>query len=987
MSSSTLPEPSHASHPGFQWLRTETIESLRIQVSEYRHKATGALHYHLAADNDENVFMVALRTIPTDSTGVAHILEHTALCGSEKYPVRDPFFMMIRRSLNTFMNAMTSSDWTAYPFASKNRKDFDNLLAVYLDAVFFSKLDPLDFAQEGHRLEFADPQNPDSELVRKGVVYNEMKGAMSSATSVLWDQVTHHLFPTTTYHFNSGGDPEAIPQLTYSQLKAFYDTHYHPSNAVFMTYGNIPASDLQQAFHDKALHRFQPLDHEISVPDEQRYSAPLQVDTTYSHEPDEDETIESAVENKTHIVLGWLLGHSTDLESQLKAHLMNDVLLDNSAAPLRKLLETGNLGAAPSPLCGLEDSNREMAFMCGIEGTSPTKADELEQKVLAVLQEVAQNGVPQARLDAALHQLELSQREIGGDHYPYGLQLMMSAISSAIHRGDPVKLLNLDPVLEKLRADIRQPGFIQTLVQDWLLDNPHRIRIVMQPDAGLESRREARLKEQLAQVKAALSASQKQQLVEQAAALQARQQREEDESLLPKVGLEDVPAQTPMPPCKLRPAQSGTQHLYAQGTNGLVYQQVFFDLPHLDENQLQLLPLYSHFVGELGAGSDDYLSIQERMTAVTGGIHGFSLMRGLIHDEQAVKGLMGYSGKALKRNANALADLMHQIISQPRFDEQDRLKELVAQKRARVEQSITGQGHALAMVAASSGMNPAARIAHQVGGLAGIKAIKQLDQELGNKDKAVAFSARLDSLARQLQTGQRQFLVVAEQDATDACARHLDSLWQPQAGLPTYQPLALGEVRQQVRQAWLTNTQVNFCAKAYPTAPSDHPDAAVLAVLGGFLRNGFLHRAIREQGGAYGGGASQESNIAAFRFYSYRDPRLGETLQDFDASIDWLLGRDHGYQPLEEAILGVIGALDKPASPAGEAKQAFQSRYFGRDDAFQKRFRERVLATRIADLKRVAETWLKPENASVAVISHKGAWDQAGLRHFEQFQI
>ena len=986
MSSFIHPEQQKLCHSSFEWLRTESIESLHILVSEYRHKTTGAMHYHLASDNDENVFMVALRTVPTDSTGVAHILEHTALCGSEKYPVRDPFFMMIRRSLNTFMNAMTSSDWTAYPFASKNRKDFDNLLQVYLDAVFFSRLDPLDFAQEGHRLEFAEPSNPDSELVYKGVVYNEMKGAMSSATSVLWDQLTRYLFPTTTYHFNSGGDPETIPDLSYEELKAFYDTHYHPSNAVFMTYGNIPANELQQAIHEQALFRFQKLDRHIEVPDEKRYSAPLKVETAYSHQPEDDETPESAISQKTHIVLGWLLGDSTDLESQLKAHLMSDVLLDNSAAPLRKLLETGNLGAAPSPLCGLEDSNREMTFMCGIEGSSPAKAAELEQKVLDVLRDVAENGVPQAKLEAALHQLELSQREIGGDHYPYGLQLMMAAVSSAIHRGDPVKLLNLDPVLKKLHDDIKQPGFIQQLVQDWLLDNPHRVQVVMKPDDQLEQRRDQRLKQHLAKVKSALDAQQKQQLVEQAAALQERQQREENESLLPKVGLDDVPPQTPMPPFTTLNLASGQHSLYARGTNGLVYQQVFYQLPTLTDEQLQLMPMFGHFVGELGAGSDDYLTIQERMTAVTGGISGFSVMRGLIDNEQAVKGLLGFSGKALTRNSNALADLMHQIIEQPRFDEKDRMRELVAQFRARLDQSITGQGHALAMVAASSGMNPAARISHQVGGLAGIRAIKQLDHALNDSAKLDDLAQQLDALAHLVKTGKREFLVVAEQDATEAGARYLDSIWQPQSQ-GDFQALALAEVRSQIKQAWLTNTQVNFCAKAYPTVPSDHPDAPVLTVLGGFLRNGYLHRAIREQGGAYGGGASQESNIAAFRFFSYRDPRLTDTLQDFDAAVEWLLGRDHGYQPLEEAILGVIGALDKPASPAGEAKQAFQSRWFGRDDDFQKRFRERVLSTTVDELKRVAHTYLQPERASAAVISHKPAWEAAKLADFELHQV
>ena len=204
------------------------ISSLNITMEEYVHSVTGAKHFHLSSENTENVFLVAFRTVPMDSSGVAHILEHTALCGSKKFPVRDPFFMMIRRSLNTFMNAFTSSDWTAYPFASKNKKDFNNLLTVYLDAAFFSRLHELDFAQEGHRLEFAEPENPNSELQYKGVVFNEMKGAMSSTNSILWQTISKYVFPTTTYHFNSGGEPDHIPDLSYQELLDFYKSHYHP---------------------------------------------------------------------------------------------------------------------------------------------------------------------------------------------------------------------------------------------------------------------------------------------------------------------------------------------------------------------------------------------------------------------------------------------------------------------------------------------------------------------------------------------------------------------------------------------------------------------------------------------------------------------------------------------------------------------------------------------------------------------------------------
>ncbi|MDH3935286.1 MAG: insulinase family protein, partial [Gammaproteobacteria bacterium] len=471
-------------HPAFEWKRSERIESLNLVVEEYRHTKTGALYYHLAADNPENVFLVALRTVPKDSTGVAHILEHTALCGSERYPVRDPFFMMIRRSLNTFMNAFTSSDWTAYPFASQNRKDFNNLLDVYLDAVFFSRLHELDFSQEGHRVEFAEADNPDSDLLFKGVVFNEMKGAMSSPSSILWQTLTRYLFPTTTYHYNSGGDPEHIPDLSYRELKEFYQTHYHPSNAVFMTYGDIPAIEHQQRIHDQALSRFEHLDVQIDVADEKRYHAPLRVQENYPYdEPGE-------VGDKTHIVVGWLLGPSINLKEQLEAHLLEGILLDDGASPLRYALETTDLGSAPSPLCGLEASNREMSFVCGLEGSRPENADALEKLVLDVLHKVADEGVPTERVEAVLHQLELSQREVSGDGYPYGLQLILEGLSSAVHRGDPVALLNLDPVLEELRELIRDPDYVRDLVRTRLLENSHRVRLTMVPDTELSARRE-----------------------------------------------------------------------------------------------------------------------------------------------------------------------------------------------------------------------------------------------------------------------------------------------------------------------------------------------------------------------------------------------------------------------------------------------------------------------------------------------------------------
>lgn len=968
-------------HPAFEFVRAVPIESLRLTVEEYRHRRTGAAHYHLAADNPENVFLVALRTVPMDSTGVAHILEHTALCGSERFPVRDPFFMMIRRSLNTFINAFTSSDWTAYPFASQNRKDFSNLLEVYLDAVFFSRLHELDFAQEGHRIEFEQPDNPDSPLVYKGVVFNEMKGAMSSPTSALWQALTRELFPTTTYHYNSGGEPEDIPNLGYEQLRAFYRVHYHPSNAVFMTYGDIPAYEHHEQFETRALSRFERLDRIIEVTDEQRLAAPKAVEDVYALDD------EAGAENgKTHIVLGWLLGQSTNAMDLMKAHLMSSVLLDNGASPLRHALETTDLGAAPSPLCGMEESNREMAFMCGLEGSTPENAEAFERLALGVLADVARDGVPQDRVEAVLHQLELSQREIKGDGYPFGLQLILEALPPAVHRGDPVSLLDLDPVLNALREAIKDPAFIKDMVREQLLDNPHRVRLILKPDAELALRREAAEKARLARIKASLHPGDAQRIVAQAEALTKRQAQEDDPEILPKVGLDDVPAELAIPEGVSLQSGGSPVAWFARGTNGIVYEQIVIDLPALDDDLVEVLPYYTRCLTELGSGGRDYMETQALQDAVTGGIHASTSLRGAIDDVQSLGGHFVLSGKALARNRQELTGLMHETLETARFDEADRIRELIAQDRARAEQSITGNGHSLAMLAASSGMSPAAALNHRLRGLAGVSSLKKLDDGLDEPASRDGLVDRFRRIHERMINAPRQYLLVADEEQRQPL---LDTL-AAQPGTITgagHVPFAQPAVRASVHQLWTTSTQVNFCAKAYPTVPAGHADAAALVVLGGFLRNGYLHRAIREQGGAYGGGAGQESDIAAFRFYSYRDPRMTETLADFDRAIDWLLSGRHEWRQVEESILGVIGSIDKPGSPAGDAMKAFHNGLYGRTPAQRRAFRERVLAVTLDDLRRVGETYLRPESASIAIITSQRHQDAAASLGLDAYHV
>ena len=949
------------SHSAFRFLQSRVVEALNIEVAEYEHIATGARHYHIASDHDENVFLVAFRTVPQDSRGVAHILEHTALCGSERYPVRDPFFMMTRRSLNTFMNAFTSSDWTAYPFASQNRKDYFNLLDVYLDAAFFSRLDPLDFAQEGHRVEFADPGNPDSELVYKGVVYNEMKGAMSSPVSTLWQTLTRHLFPTTTYHHNSGGEPDCIPDLTYNDLLTFYRSHYHPSNAVFMTFGNLPVAELQQRFEDNALSRFERRDEVIAVDDEKRYFAPVKVEEAYSLSQDD-------LSQATHHVLGWLLPRSIDLDHLMQAHLLSRVLLDNSSSPLRAVLESTELGSAPSPLCGLEDSNREMSFMCGLEGSEPAHADAFEALMLETLEAVAKDGVPLDMVEAQLHQLELSQREITGDGYPFGLQLILASMPAAIHRGHPIDVLDIDPALEKLREQIKDPDFIPGLIRRWLLDNPHRVRLTLRPDAELADRREAAEAARLAQIKADLSDEETQAIVERADALEARQQQVDDDSILPCVTLEDVPAELNLPTASELASGPANTTWFNAGTNGLVYQQVIIDLPDLSEAQQALLPLYTYCLTELGCGERDYRANQAYQSQITGGLHAYTSLRGGVGDEQQVSAYLVMSGKALSVNSEKLTALMAATLDAARFDEQGRIREIIAQQRARREQSITGSGHALAMMAASAGFAPVAQFSHRTRGLEGVRRIKALDKQVQQADALSALANELEALHVEIKQAPRRFLLVAEEEHQQAMLAQLSQYWGDQVG-EGFLPLALPSTREPVKQLWLTNTQVNFCACAFPTVSTGHADAAALTVLGDFLRNGYLHRAIREKGGAYGAGAGQDNGDAIFRFFSYRDPRVEGTLDDFRQAVDWLAECEDEQQRLQEAVLGVVSSMDKPGSPAGEAKSTYHSTLFGRTPEVRKAFRQQVLAVTLDDLKRVATTYLQPEHASVAVVT------------------
>ncbi|MCL6232587.1 insulinase family protein [Acinetobacter amyesii] len=964
---------SQTVHPAFQLIRQHHVEALDILVSEYKHKVTGAVHYHLATNHDENVFLVAFRTQPMDSKGEAHILEHTALCGSEKFPVRDPFFLMIRRSLNTFMNAFTAADWTAYPFATQNKKDFQNLLEVYMDAAFAANLNPLDFAQEGIRIELEN-----GEAVYKGVVFNEMKGAMSSPSDQLYHQLAHHLFPETTYHYNSGGDPKDIPDLSYEELVSFYKSHYHPSNAVFMTFGNEPAYNLQEQFETLALSKFEKGQTLYSKP-ERRLTAPVTVTETYAVDAED-------LKDKTYHVLSWLLPEASNIKLRLGMRLVEGVLLEDSASPLRHYLETCGYAQSTGPFMGVDDSNYEMTFYCAIQGSNPEHAENFKNGVFKVLEDVAAKPVDPALVEAILHQIELHQREINGDGTPYGLSLILNGLSSAIHHSDPVDVWDVDTAIEQVKEELKDPMWLSNLIKTYLLDNQHRVQLTLVPDAEKNALEAAAEKARLKEIVANLTEAQKAEIIAQTEALNIRQDTPDDLNLLPKVGLEDIPAQLQIVQGQLREIISNgldtPLNLYHAGTNGLYYQQVLIQIPD-EVVQSPYFNLLSILMGEVGAGEYDYLELQQLQTAVSGGLGMGASLRSKVDDKGQISAWLTLTTKSLVNNLEAIR-LLKLAFEQLRFDEKNRIVELLQQRKARWHSRVSGSGHSYAMQIAGRQHSALALRDYHNTGLGALNWLSELVSKIEQDD--TAYNALIDELKlthNRLLKAPKQFLVVCEEHHSDRLVEEVQTIWDKVA--IDDNPHALTQVNfadSNNDEAWLIQANVQFCASAYPAVEVSHPDAAPLMILAAYLRNGFLHSAIREKGGAYGGGASYDGNACSFRFYSYRDPRLAETFKDFDASVQWLLNAEQQPHQLEEAILGLIASMDKPGSPAGEAITACYALLHKRTPAFRQMLRERLLSVTLEDLKRVAVAYLveqQPTKAVVAPVAKRDALVELGF--------
>ena len=957
---------------GFVVTGVTPLPELNLTLIELRHERLGSRMVHLACEDDNNLFGVGFRTTPDDSSGVAHILEHTVLCGSQRYPVRDPFFTMLKRSLNTFMNALTSSDWTLYPFSSQNHKDFYNLMGIYLDATFFPLLRERDFRQEGHRLEFAEAADANSALTFKGVVYNEMKGAMADPGSLLHRRLTKALFPTTTYGCNSGGEPEAILDLTHEQLVDFHRTYYHPANAYFFSYGNLPLEDHLAMIEEQALQRFEPLAVDTAVPDEVRFSAPQRVTEGFPIAAGE------SVSQRSMVQVAWLTCPLADSFENLALSLLSQLLLGNPAAPLYKALIESGLGQNLAPGTGYHDDQRETYLAAGLQGTDPEQLDAIEGLVLKTLQQAAETGFSAEQIEAAIHQLELSHREVVGDQYPYALLLLMRMFGPWLHNDDPVSPLLLDANLTRLRQELAAGPFFQNLICSQLLDNPHRVTLLLQPDDQLQEQQEEALNKRLQDRSAQLSEADRQELVRLAKELQQAQEDEEDLSCLPTLELSDVPATERTVSCQEEQLVGCPLYRFPQPTNGIGYFTTSLVMSDLPADLVPLVPLFGTLLPKIGAAGHSYLQMAERISASTGGIQACGTV---ICDPNSLEDFQlafEVRSKALLRNQQAMFEILADLFTSPDFSDLQRLHTVINQLSVSLENGVPGSGHSYAARSAGAALSSCGRLREEWGGLHLVRAVKKLAAQ--QPEQLAEFAGNMQRLAKLVLCRSRlRCSVTAEQQAFAAIDVPLQAFLAsiPTGDDPTGKPaeLAIGEAA----VGWAAAVPVSYVARVFPTVPLIHDDAAGLLVLAKLLRACYLHREVREKGGAYGGMATYDAQLGLFSMLSYRDPHLLRTLQVYRDATEWAAAGSFSDEDIREAILAVFGNLDRPVSPAGKGQRGFGYRLQGLSAASRQALRQGILAVDRATLKRLADNYLLSgwDASAVGVVSAEGLLQEA----------
>jgi presequence protease len=927
---------------GFELLKEREIPEINSVARFYRHVATGAELLSLVNDDENKVFGITFRTPPTDSTGVAHIMEHSVLCGSRKYPVKEPFVELMKGSLNTFLNAFTFPDKTCYPIASQNLADFYNLIDVYLDAVFYPNISPYTLQQEGWHYEL---EAPDGEINFKGVVFNEMKGAYTTPENVLDEQSQQSLFPDTIYSVDSGGDPEVIPDLTYGAFKKFHESYYHPSNARIFFYGDDDPEERLRRIQEY-LEDYQQIPVQSQVPLQPHFTEPRRVLRPYDSGESDGEDSNQA---KAMLTVNWLLPEAGDGVHSLNLTILNEVLIGTPASPLRRVLIESGLGEDLTGR-GMETGMRQMFFSTGLKGVEVANTEKVEQLILDTLKDLAEKGIDPATVEAALNTVEFHLRENNTGSFPRGLALMLRALDAWLYEKDPTDFISYESQLAALKASLKNdPRYFEGMIREAFLQNPHRTTVTLVPDDQLGKQRAARERERLAKARAGMTPEQLQTVIEDTRELKRRQEAPDSpESLatIPTLQRADLEPKSKNIPIEVL-SLGDTRVLYHDlATSGILYMDLGFNLHVLPSEWLPYIPLFSRALLETGTKREDFIQLTQHIGRATGGIHPTTFTSAKQGQPEGCAWLFLRS-KSMVPQVGELLSILKDVLSSAQLNNQERIRQMVFEEKAGLESGLPSAGHRVVNARLRALFSQADWAAEQMSGVSYLYFLRRLSERLESDWAGVLQT--LEAIRDTLFHKDNLICNITLDGANWGKVRpqlneFLTGFSTRNAAAPAWTHTAGSTVEGLVIPA-----QINFVGKGTNLYASGYQLHGSALVIPQYLRNTWLWDKVRVQGGAYGGFSLFDRQSGVFTFLSYRDPNLLNTLEIYDRSSEFLSGLQLSDAELTKAIIGAIGDLDVYQLPDAKGYTSMVRYLLEISDEERQRMRDEVLATTQAD--------------------------------------
>ncbi|CAD7700528.1 unnamed protein product [Ostreobium quekettii] len=959
------PPPKEAH--GFELVSDEFVKEYDSQVLTYRHKKTGAEVLSLVNDDENKTFSVVFRTPVTASTGIPHILEHSVLCGSRKYPVKEPFVELLKGSLFTFLNAMTAPDRTYYPVASCNLQDYYNLMDIYLDAVFFPRCikDPLVFQQEGWHHELEKEEDP---LTYKGVVFNEMKGVYSSPDQTHGRRVMQVLFPDNNYQHDSGGDPKVIPNLTYKEFQDFHAAYYHPSNSRIWFSGDDPPVERLRIL-DEYLRKFERREVDSSVTPQALMTAPKRIVERFAA---------GEKDQKAFVSVNWVLSDSLfDTETQIAFRVLDYLMLGTPAAPLYKALMDSGLGEALIGH-GLDTDMKQPFFSVGLKGVATTDGDKVEKVVNDELLRLSKEGFSDSAVQAALNTIEFSLRENNTGNFPRGLALMFAAVNAWIYEKKPTENIKWQEDLAAFKKRLATgENVFGPLITKYLLENPHKVTLEMQPDPQLAGETAEQELERLKKERQAMSKEEISMTVKSTKELKHHQLMPDPPEALksiPTLKLDDIPKEIKTIPTAEQQESSSTILSHDLFTNDILYLETVLDMRGIPARLLPLVSLYCECVTQMGTEDYSFIELTEQIDGKTGGISVYPFVTDVRGQEEPVAKII-VKAKTTKDKVGDLMDLLQNVLLKGKLDNQQRFKQMVLENKAALESGLVDSGHRFASQRLAAQRSIAGWVSEVTGGLSYLEYVRSLVDRVDSDWPGV--QADLEAIRSALLTRNGAIINMTADEDTLGITRPYMSEFLDALPSDAKDKADWSVMLPRVNEAIVVPTQVNYVAKSinlYKDAGYQLEGSSF--VIEKSLSRSYLWDRVRVVGGAYGAAGSFDQHSGNFTFWSYRDPNLLGTLDVYDGTVDFLKNLDLDDTALAQAIIGAIGDVDSYQLPDAKGYTALVRHLLNITDAERQERRDQILGTQVKDFHKYAE-YLEsvkgPEARVVAVTSPDAA--------------